>query len=180
LGGIGDGGAVTTDDAEVARIVTLLRFNGEDRQTGEFHYHGYTALLDNVQAAVLSVKLQHVPSWIEHRRCIASLYRNGLEGVGDLRLPHFSEQHNFNSFQNYVIRTMRRDALREHLTAQGVETLVHWPKPIWEHKGLNLVDPHLSETESICREVVSLPMSAETTPAQVDIAVNAVREFFAA
>ena len=72
-------------------MVTLLRFNGEDRETGEFHVHGYTALLDNVNAAVLDVKLRHLPDWIAHRRRIASLYREALAGVGDLRLPHFGE-----------------------------------------------------------------------------------------
>lgn len=93
LGGFGDGGAVTTNDPEIARMVSLLRYNGEDRDTGEYHYHGYTALLDNVQAAVLDVKLRYLPKWIEHRRKVAALYRQGLEGVGDLKLPHFSEEH---------------------------------------------------------------------------------------
>src|SRR5207247_7888871 len=88
LGGFGDGGAVTTDDPRVARTVSLLRYNGEDRETGEYHHHGYTALLDNVQAAVLDVKLPHLPRWIEHRRRVAALYRGGLDGIGDLRLPH--------------------------------------------------------------------------------------------
>lgn len=63
LGCFGDGGAVTTNDEKLARIVTLLRFNGEDRETGEYFYHGYTALLDNIQAAVLDVKLRHFPEW---------------------------------------------------------------------------------------------------------------------
>jgi dTDP-3-amino-2,3,6-trideoxy-4-keto-D-glucose/dTDP-3-amino-3,4,6-trideoxy-alpha-D-glucose/dTDP-2,6-dideoxy-D-kanosamine transaminase len=179
LGGLGDGGAVTTNDPKVARIVTLLRFNGEDRQTREFHYHGQTALLDNVQAAVLDVKLRRLPDGIEHRRSIATLYQQGLEGIDDLNLPHFSELNNFDSFQNYVIRTSSRDELREHLTRQGVETLVHWPKPMWEHRGLALQNPKLPETESICREVLSLPMSAETTAEQVDIVVQSIREFFA-
>jgi len=179
LGGLGDGGAVTTNDPEVARIVTLLRFNGEDRQTREFHYHGQTALLDNVQAAVLDVKLRRLPEWIERRRSIATLYQQGLEGIDDLNLPHFSELNHFDSFQNYVIRTSSRDELREHLTRQGVETLVHWPKPMWEHSGLALQNPKLPETKSICREVLSLPMSAETTSEQVDIVVQSIREFFA-
>jgi len=179
LGGLGDGGAVTTDDPAVARMVTLIRFNGEDRQTGEYHCHGYTALLDNVQAAVLDAKLRHLPRWIQHRRRIAQLYREGLEGIEGLRLPHFDEACHFDSFQNYVIRTPYRDSLREYLTAQGVETLVHWPKPMWEHKGLGLENPHLRETERICREAISLPMSAETTPEQVDIVVRCIREFFA-
>jgi dTDP-4-amino-4,6-dideoxygalactose transaminase len=180
LGGLGDGGAVTTNNPRVARIVTLLRFNGEDRETGEFHYHGYTALLDNVQAAVLDVKLRHLPDWIEHRRKTAALYRKGLEGIDGLQLPHFSDHHYFDSYQNYVIRTSSRDQLRESLKAQGIEALVHWAKPMWEHAGLALENPHLPETEAICREVISLPMSAETTPEQVEITVQAIREFFAA
>jgi dTDP-4-amino-4,6-dideoxygalactose transaminase len=179
LGGLGDGGAVTTDNPEVARFATLMRFNGEDRLTGEFQYHGYTALLDNVQAAVLDVKLRHLPSWIEHRRKIANLYREGLKAVEGLRLPHFSGDEYFDSYQNYVIRTEQRDELRQYLTEQGVETLVHWPKTMWEHKGLGLEDPGLAETESICREVISLPMSAETTPQQVEIAAGCIRDFFA-
>jgi dTDP-4-amino-4,6-dideoxygalactose transaminase len=178
LGGLGDGGAVTTDDPEVARLVTLMRFNGEDRQTGEFQYHGQTALLDNVQAAVLDVKLGHLPDWIEHRRMTAGLYRKGLERIEGLRLPHFEDDRHFDSYQNYVIRTECRDELRQHLREQGVETLVHWAKPMWEHKGLGLENPGLPETERICREVISLPMSAETTHDDVDTTVSCVRDFF--
>jgi dTDP-4-amino-4,6-dideoxygalactose transaminase len=179
LGGLGDGGAVTTNDPQVARFATLVRFNGEDRQTGEFHHHGYTALLDNVQAAVLDVKLRYLPKWIEHRREIARLYREGLAGIEDLRLPHFLGDDYFDSYQNYVIRTRQRDALRTHLKAQGVETLLHWAKPMWEHKELGLENPLLPETESICKEVISLPMSAETTPEHVEITVGCIRDFFA-
>ena len=179
LGGLGDGGAVTTDDPEVARFATLVRFNGEDRQTGEFHYHGYTALLDNVQAAVLDVKLRHLPSWIEHRRKVANLYREGLEAIEGLSLPHFWSDQYFDSYQNYVIRTKHRDELRQYLRDQGVETLVHWAKPMWEHKDLALENPGLPETENICREVISLPMSAETTPEHVEITVGCIRDFFA-
>jgi dTDP-4-amino-4,6-dideoxygalactose transaminase len=178
LGGFGDGGAVTTDDPEIARKVALLRYNGEDRETGEYHYHGYTALLDNVQAAVLDVKLKYIPDWIKWRRHIASLYREGLSGVGDLTLPHFDDDQYFDVYQNYVIRTGKRDELRAYLRDNGVETLVHWPKPVWEHKGLGLGEHHLPETESICRQVISLPMSAETTEEHVDITVQAIRGFF--
>jgi dTDP-4-amino-4,6-dideoxygalactose transaminase len=179
LGGLGDGGAVTTNDPKVARFATLVRFNGEDRQTGEFHHHGYTALLDNVQAAVLDVKLRYLPKWIEHRREIARLYREGLSGIKDLRLPHFPGDEYFDSYQNYVIRTEQRDSLRLYLKEQGVETLVHWAKPMWEHKDLTLENPRLLETESICKEVISLPMSAETTPQHVEITVSCIRDFFA-
>ncbi len=178
LGGLGDGGAVATNDPEVARTVTLLRFNGEDRQTGEFHRHGYTALLDNVQAAVLDVKLRHFPRWLEHRRMIAARYRERLAGIRELQLPHFDEKNHFDSFQNYVVRAPRRDALRQHLRGRGVETLVHWPKPMWAHKGLGLAVHEQPRTERLCREVISLPMSAETTSEHVDITTDAIRDFF--
>lgn len=180
LGGFGDGGAVTTDDDELALAIRRLRYNGEDRETGEYHYHGYSALLDNLQAAVLDVKLKHLPSWIEHRRSIADRFTRGLSGVGDLRLPPPEAGAYHDIFQNYVIRTERRDELREALRASGVETLVHWPKPVWRHAGLNLGDHDLPNTEAICRQVISLPMSAETTDQDVDFTVRAIRSFFAA
>lgn len=179
LGGLGDGGAVTTNDPEVARLATLLRFNGEDRETGEFHYHGYTALLDNVNAAVLDVKLRRLPEWLRHRRAIAERYTAGLTGIPGLVVPPFDGPGYHDIFQNYVIRTAQRDELRAHLKESGVETLVHWTRPMWDHRGLGLSDPGLPETEAICREVISLPMSAETTFEEVDVVVGAVQSFFA-
>src|SRR5262249_39539468 len=130
-------------DPEIARMASLLRYNGENRETGEYHYHGYTALLDNVQAAVLSVKLQHLPEWIKHRREIAQLYQKGLDGIPGLILPHYHDSSFFDVYQNYVIRTKRRDDLQKYLRESGIETLVHWPKPMWEHKGLALGNPGL-------------------------------------
>jgi dTDP-4-amino-4,6-dideoxygalactose transaminase len=167
-----------TDDPDVARTASLLRYNGEDRETGEYHCHGQTALLDNVQAAVLDVKLKYLPSWVAHRRKIADLYHRGLEGISELRLPRFNSRDHYDVFQNYVVRTRHRDALRRHLKDDGVETLVHWPKPMWAHKALALGDLRLPGTESICREVLSLPMSAETTPGQVQTTVASIRRFF--
>ena len=169
---------MTTNDPEVARTVTLLRFNGEDRETGEFHHHGYTALLDNVQAAVLDVKLRHLPRWIEHRRAMAARYTEGLRGLAGVALPPIDGDGYHDSFQNYVIRAHRRDALRAFLREQGVETLVHWSKPVWQHKGLGLPGPDLPETEALCEEVISLPMSAETTEEHVDATVAAIRAFY--
>ena len=178
LGTFGDGGAITTDDPDVARIATLLRYNGEDRETGEYHYHGYTALLDNVWAAVLDVKLRYLPQWIERRREIAALYHQGLSDIPELTLPHFEGDKYFDAYQNYVIRATKRDELATHLKQHGVETLIHWPKPVWEHKGLELGEHHLPETESICREVLSLPMNTEMTNEQVEYTVECIREFY--
>ncbi|MGA2160307.1 MAG: DegT/DnrJ/EryC1/StrS family aminotransferase, partial [Dehalococcoidia bacterium] len=84
LGGYGDGGAITTDDADVALFATRMRYNGEDRDTGEYHGHGFTCLLDNMQAAFLDVKLRYLPQWIVRRREIAERYRQRLSDLPDL------------------------------------------------------------------------------------------------
>lgn len=178
LGGIGDGGAVTTNDAQIARSIRRMRYNGEDRETGEYHFHGVTALLDNLDAAVLNAKLPHLEGWIAHRRRIASMYREGLVDITQIRLPHFDESNQRDVFQNYVIRAQNRDALKEHLKSEGVETLVHWPKSLWRHSALGLADPGLPVTESLCREALSLPMSAETTGEHVSIVVTSIRRFY--
>ena len=99
-------------------MATLLRYNGEDRATGEYHYHGQTALLDNVQAAVLDVKLRYLPGWIAHRRRIAAAYHRGLAGITQLRIPQFDESRCQDIFQNYVIRTTVREPLRAYLKEQ--------------------------------------------------------------
>jgi len=179
LGALGDAGAITTNDPEVARIARLLRYNGEDRETGEFYFHGYTALLDNLQAAVLDAKLRHFPSWVEHRRMIAEMYRQALSGVKEVATPHFGNDAFRDAYQNYAIMAQRRDALRSFLKEKGVETLVSWPKPMWAHPALRIPDPKLEFTERICREVLSLPLSAETTGEHVAIATAAIREFYA-
>ena len=177
LGCFGDGGAVTTNDPQIAQAVTRLRFNGEDRDTGEYHYHGYTALLDNIQAAVLDVKLRHFPSWIRHRRAMASLYHAGLADVDGIRLPACDGDRQLDTFQTYVIRSDRRDDLRAHLRESGIETLVHWAKPMWRHEALRLRDPHLRRVERLCGGVVSLPLNAEITPEQIAVVVEAIRAF---
>ena len=113
LGGYGDGGAITTDDPEVALFATRMRYNGEDRETGEYHGHGFTCLLDNLQAAFLDVKLGHLPSWIERRKEIARRYRAGLRDVPGLMLPHYDRPGFDHVYQNYVVRSDRGDSFSD-------------------------------------------------------------------
>jgi dTDP-4-amino-4,6-dideoxygalactose transaminase len=178
LGAFGDAGAVTTDNEEIAVKIGRLRYNGEDRETGEYHYHGFSCLMDNVQAAVLDVKLRHLPRWLERRQQVAKMYLEGLSGIGDLRLAHFKGDEYHDIYQNYVIRTKRRDELVKHLRNSGVEVLVHWPKPVWHHKELGLGEHSLPETEAICREVLSLPMNAEITNESVEYVIETISRFY--
>lgn len=178
LGAFGDAGALVTNDERVARMAACLRYNGEDRATGELHYHGFTCLLDNLQAAWLNVKLRYFPLWLARRRQLAARYSAGLSDVPELKLPHFPGAEYLDAFQNYVIRAEGRDELVRHLAENEVETLVQWRKPLWEHPGLKLGTPHLPGVERLCREVVSLPMNAEVSDESVDYTVETVRRFY--
>jgi len=178
LGGYGDGGAITTNDPEVARKATLLRYNGEDRETGEYHYHGFTCLLDNLQAAFLGVKLRHLADWIARRRAVAEKYHDGLRDLDGLALPHYGVPGFEDVYQNYVIRTKQRDALNQHLKENGVETLIHWRKPYYSYKALALEDRGFPETEAISRESISLPMNVEMSDDQVAYVIKTVRSFW--
>lgn len=179
LGGFGDAGILTTNDDEIAHKVKLLRFNGESRADRKFYFHGYTALLDNLQAALLSIKFKHLPKWLERRREIAMRYFNGMKDIQGLRLPHFGDDDtHYDIYQNYVIRTPKRDELVAFLTTNGIETMISWDTPMYHQPVMMPNSISLPETESICKEVVSLPMFPELTDEEVDYVIEKVREFF--
>ena len=178
LGCYGEGGAITTNDPEVARMARLIRYNGEDKETGSYHYHGASCLLDNLQAAFLDVKLRHLPEWIKRRQQIAECYRNGFSDIEELKLPHFDDNRFVDVYQNYVIRTQKRDELFNHLKENGVEALVHWRIPYYRYEELKLKDRGFPETEAICREVISLPINVEITDVEVNHVVTCIRDFF--
>jgi dTDP-4-amino-4,6-dideoxygalactose transaminase len=178
LGGYGDGGAITTDDPEVAQFARRMRFNGEDRETGEYHGHGYTCLLDNIQAAFLDVKLRYLPAWIERRKHIAQQYYEAFRDVPELSLPHYDRPGFDHVYQNYVVRSPQGDAFSDHLRAQGVEVLVQFRKPYYRHEALNLVDRGFPETEVLSREVCSLPMCVELLDEEIAHVIKAVRSFY--
>ena len=177
LGGYGDGGAMTTDDPEVALFATRMRYNGEDRETGEYHGHGFTCLLDNLQAAFLDVKLGHLPAWIERRKGIARRYRAGLREIPGLSLPHYDRPGFDHVYQNYVVRSGQGDKFSDYLKECGIEVLTQFRKPYYKHKALNLADRGFPETEALSREVCSLPMNVEMSENDIDYVIHTVRKF---
>jgi dTDP-4-amino-4,6-dideoxygalactose transaminase len=178
LGGYGDGGAITTNDPEVALFATRMRYNGEDRQSGEYHGHGFTCLLDNLQAAFLDIKLAHLPRWIVRRKEIAERYRAGLSHLPDLLLPHYSDPRRDHVYQNYVVRSKQGDAFSDYLKENGIEVLIQFRKPYYRHEALKLEDSGFPETEALSREVCSLPMNVELEDAEVDYVIKTVRAFY--
>lgn len=178
LGGYGDGGAITTNNEELAVFARRMRFNGEDRQTGEYHGHGFTCLLDNMQAAFLDVKLRHMPEWIIRRKEIASKYKAGLSDIPDLLLPHYERPGFDHVYQNYTVRSKQGNAFSDHLKENGVEVLTQFRKPYYKHEALNLTDRGFPETEALSREVCSLPMNVEINDDEIDYVISVVRSFY--
>ena len=178
LGGIGDGGAITTNSKDVADWVRRMRYNGEDRDTGEYHGHGFTCLLDNIQAAFLNVKLKYLPSWIIRRKEIAEKYRKGLSDLGELLLPHYKRGGFDHVYQNYTVRSKQESAFSDYLRDNGIEILTQFRKPYYKHEALRLQDRGFPETEALSREVCSLPMYPELTDDEVDIVISTVRAFY--
>ena len=180
MGAAGDGGVAVTNDEEIAEKIRLLRDHGYQRSTGEMLCYGYNSRLDNIQAAILDVKLKHLPVWIKRRREIASLYHEGLSDFLELELPLplRSDDRFFDVYQNYVIRAKERDRLVSYLRESDVEILISWPKPMHHHEALGLKHFHLPKTEQISNEVLSLPMYPELSDEDVEFVVEAVNTFF--
>lgn len=178
LGCAGDGGALVTNDDDAAREMRLLRDHGFKRDTNDFVMFGFNSRLDNIQAAILDIKLRHLPEWIKRRREIAKMYEKGLGGIEGLKLPPAPENGDyFDVFQNYVIRSGRRDKLYAFMKEKGVETLISWPKPNHSHPNLGLAKFKLPETEELSRTVLSLPMFPELTDDETRYVIDAIREF---
>ena len=170
LGALGDGGAVTTNDDEVATIVRSLGNYGSTRKY-VFDYLGQNSRLDDIQAAVLDVKLKYLDADNQRRRDIARRYRKEIHHP-DIVIPGGQEDHVYHIFP---VLCSRRDELQQHLHVQGIGTLIHYPIP--PHKQIcypEWNDLSLPITERISREELSLPCNQTLTDSEVEQVINAV------
>ena len=181
LGGLGDGGAVTTDDHELATVIRALGNYGSLAKY-EHTYRGVNSRLDEIQAAFLRVKLRYLEQDIALRRDVAAQYQEEIRN--DLITLPFEEncrsvcQMENHVWHLFVVRTRERDALRQFLESHGVATLVHYPIPIHHQGAYNKeLSLHLPISEMLSREVLSLPLSPYMTDAQVQKVINGVNAF---
>lgn len=182
LGAYGEAGSITTNDDALAAELRSLREHGQSMR----YYHpvvGYNARLDEIQAAILRIKLRKLPEWNARRLAIARHYDDRLKdsGVVTPEIPDGGRH----VFHCYVVRVPdgRRDALRAYLSERGIGTGVHYPVPIHLQEAAGFLgyrQGDLPVTERLANEVVSLPMYAELTDAQVDTVASAVAEFMRA
>jgi dTDP-4-amino-4,6-dideoxygalactose transaminase len=179
LGACGEGGAVTTNDPEIARRAKMLRDHGQSKK----YYHdleGYNGRLDAIQAGMLRVKLRHLSKWNEQRRASARIYDRLLAPMTDsVRSPYESSSSKA-VYHLYVVRTQNRDELQKHLTQAGVGTGIHYPIPIhlqtaYASGGWKRGD--FPESEAAADQVLSLPMFAGLTADQQERVVQTISQF---
>lgn len=177
LGAIGDGGMIVTHDDAVATQCRLLREYGwAERYVS--HISGFNSRLDELQAAILRVKLPALDADNQRRRDIAARYDRELAGL-PLVLPERRPETS-HVFHLYVVRAQARDRLQDHLRSAGVGALIHYPVPIHLQKaylGKVRGGESLPETERAAREVLSLPMYPELSEAEVSSVIGALRSY---
>jgi dTDP-4-amino-4,6-dideoxygalactose transaminase len=179
LGAYGDGGMVTTHNADIAERIDVLR-----RQGGKTRYYheklGFNSRLDEIQAALLRVKLRYLDDWQARRRQVAARYDELLGEVDGVRVPCVRPDVT-HVYHQYTIRLLRRDALQEHLKECGIGSMIYYPLPLHRqglYRDLGYREDSLPISEQAGREVLSLPMYPELTEEQIQQVVGAIREVF--
>ncbi len=179
LGALGDAGAVTTNDAELARKVSMLRNYGSEKK----YYNeeiGFNMRLDECQAGFLSVKLKHLDEWTKERQKLAGWYNDALKNVGDLILPSVANNAS-HVYHIYIVRTKYRDALQKYLGENEIGTLIHYPIPphlqkAYQHLGFKKGDFPLAE--EIAGTCLSLPLWPGMKESEIYFIAEIIKSYF--
>ena len=180
LGACGEGGATTTNDAELAAKMRMIRDHGQAQK----YYHdieGYNGRLDAIQAGFLRIKLKQMPKWTDGRRAAAARYQELLANKGiDVTLPFEDDSRHKAVYHLFVVRVKNREAFMKHLNDAGVGTGIHYPIPLhlqkaYAHMGYKQGD--FPVTEKIAPEIVSLPMFPQLTAEQQARVVEQVLDY---
>lgn len=178
LGACGEGGAVTTNEAQLARQVRMLRDHGQSKK----YYHdveGYNGRLDALQAGLLAVKLRHLAEWNQRRQEAARRYNEEFSRVPGV-IPPYEPEWSRAIYHLYVVRVQDREKLQEHLNKAQIGTGIHYPVPLhlqtaYAHLGYRAGD--FPATEAVSREIVSLPMYPGLRAEQQSSVVRSTSEF---
>lgn len=180
LGAYGDGGAIVTNDPELAKKCQLLHQYGQEKK----YYHkvfGINSRLDTIQAAILLTKLKHLEMWNAKRRKAASLYTSLLNKKVPTVITPAEYEGRKSIYHLYVVRVQKRDELLAYLQTKGIQALIHYPFPLHLqecYKGLGYKKGDLPITERYANEILSLPMFPEITPAQIAYIVTSIQSFY--
>lgn len=175
LGALGDGGAVVTDDKQLAATVRAIANYGSEEKYKNI-YKGVNSRLDEIHAAALLLKLNYLDEENDRRKSVAGRYLKGIDNP-KVALPEgeYADNHVWHLF---VVRTQEREALASYLKEHGIQTQIHYPTPIYQHPAYReLVLMTKPITEKICAEVLSLPMASYLTVEEVDYVIKVVNEY---
>ena len=176
LGALGDGGAVTTSDDQLADAIKALRNYGSHEK---YHnkYKGMNSRLDEIQAAILRVKLKYLDEDTDKRRAVADQYLSAIGHHASVISPYAAD-YGMAAWHLFVVRCKQRDALATHLLEQGVQTMIHYPVPPHQQQAYPELK-HLSFplTEAIHREVLSLPISPVMDASSIETVVHSINQF---
>ena len=176
LGGMGDGGAITTNDKHLANQIKALRNYGSNKKYVNL-FKGVNSRLDELQAGFLRLKLSNLDSDNEIRRNIAKYYLEKIDNT-HINLPKMPKDEESHVWHLFVIRVKNRDSFQEYMMSKGIETMVHYPiAPHKQEAYKELNGMSLPVTELLAKEVVSLPISPVITKEQIDCIVSAVNSY---
>jgi dTDP-4-amino-4,6-dideoxygalactose transaminase len=179
LGAVGDGGMIVSSDRKLAETARLIRSYGERKKYFN-EIKGINSRMDEIQAAILGIKLKHIDEWNNRRIQKADLYRNLLSDVKSLTLPKksYCSEHVYHLF---VIRTERRDELQIFLKEHGIATAIHYPMPIHfqqAYKNLGYSQGDFPIAEKYSSQILSLPLFPELPDIDITFVANKIKKFF--
>lgn len=179
IGALGDSGIVTTNELSIAEKIRTLRNYGSTEKYVHLE-KGVNSRMDEIQAAILSVKLSHINSQFEKRKKLFQYYRNNIDSIGDIRLVQITDGTDIVPHL-FVIRTKLRNRLQEWLTKHGVESQIHYPTPVHlqpAYKDLGYVKGSFPEAEAFSNTCLSLPFFPDLELEKVDFIIHQIKSFF--
>lgn len=179
ISAFGSGGALLTDDAELYRMAKKLRYHGKS-ENNEYEILGYNSRLSASQCAIINYQLkEHLSGRIDKLRQIASVYNQELGDIEGIIVPQ-SLAENFHIYHKYALQTKDRDKMLIHLKAKGIETMIHYSKPLYKNRifsGFDNKTNNCKICEKICDNVISLPIYPELTDEEIKYVCESVKSF---
>ena len=179
IGAFGNGGVVLTDEEALAHDIRKLRYHGRNMATGEYESLGYNSRLATSQAALINLQLDWMSEWIDRRNTIAGKYSAAIDSITGAHRPLVRED-NTHIYHKYVLRTPDRDRLRTYLNERGIQTMIHYPRALFEHLLFREYDHRaegLDTVHHVANSVLSLPIYPELSDEEVEYIVRQLRQF---
>ncbi len=180
LNAYGDAGVVVTNDPETAHYLKFLRVHGQVKKN-DHQFYGFNSRLDELQAAVLRIKLKNLDKKNARRREIAKRYREAFSTLEEIKLPPEDGKNCLSVYHQFVIRTQNRESLMDHLKSRGIGFGIHYPVPLhlqpaWSEVNFGIY--HLPRVEKAAQEILSLPVFPELKDEEVDYIIETIFNFF--